>query len=873
MIIKDQSSAGWNYYEASTDDGASSSRMSHLQHEPDHANDAQRPPSPHQIHTIHSPPSDSPARRRLGLTAFASTLFVVAMSAGLATFFLLFIILSQVSNVSDPAAFVVRERVFSSNQLESSSLSALAVSTAISHFLSITTPVVLSLLAYRTAYLWIQAKASPSADEEGDASCLPTPLHYGLLVRILNSSTILNLGPLAAYFLPRLRRRQGPENTTPISPPRLLREAFATAFFVYVLSHTIGLADIWLHSVASVGIADMITPAQEPPKFSMVFNQTLCDPSTGLDCMKYSDHWGNTNVVRTGELVAANSTNSANTSVISLADENYTAILTPSDFIREWNFTASTYGARSQCYPISNYCAETGCDSPFVTGPAIDAGMSLENLRFPKSSSKISSRGPGFGDYRDMPRVMAYVGNVTVGSPTGVPSSVASAIPPNPGPVLIKLRWTDTQSASFSFDRSRTNTMLEVDMIPSKASDEEFQSRFVTTLYAQCQLEFVKVRYGYNQQQQFVAQHVKRMDEGDASVAAVLWSPLIWQQFTDQFVNNIRQACLTDYSEEGTTAILGQELSRLAIGSAAGLFMRTNQSVSDASTITQVLVGRYPRTPVYVFAGLLYAYAALAIILFLSTAACTSDVIAFRSDSDHLNKEGIDGAGTKSPKTYTALQLAQRRLVDPATLIAEQYVWAPHSSPSQASAMATQLRTADMFGVNQPNKTSAVPERLFVGLGGPYADNGDPRFGVWRRPKRQIDTESDRLTYMPGAPSSIGMTNPEMMEGTTLAGSTLHSEQNGLPPAYATLSRGTRSRSDGSEYILEYAARHTHGSGLVDTRTRVEGRHVDLNVGPERRPLPEKDWSALARVPSNASSQGSEASTSTIRTVRRSTGV
>ncbi|KAF8709636.1 hypothetical protein RHS03_02576, partial [Rhizoctonia solani] len=870
MIIKDQSSAGWNYYEASTDDGASSSRMSHLQHEPDHDRDAQRLPSPpHQIHTIHSPSSDSPAQRRLGLAAFASTLFVVVMSAGLATLFLLLIILSQVSNVSDPAAFVVRERVFSSNDLESSSLSALAVSTAISHFLSITTPLVLSLLAYRTAYLWIQAQSSPAADEEGVASRLPTPLHYGLLVRILNSSTILNLGPSAAYFLPRLRWRRSSESTTTISPPRLLREAFATAFFVYVLSHTIGLADIWLHSVASVGIADMPTPSRELPRFSMVFNQSLCDPSTGLQCMHFSDHWGNSNVVRTGELVAANSTNFANMSVISLAEENYTAILTPSDFIREWNFSASTYGARAQCYPISNYCAETGCDSPFVGGPAVDAGMSLATLSFPKTSSKVASRGPGFGDYRDMPRVMAHVGNVTVGSPTGIPASVANAIPPNPGPVLIKLRWTDTLPPPYSFERSLSQPLFEVDMLPSRASDEEFQSRYVTILYAQCELEFVRVRYGYNQQHQFQAQHIQGLKD-DASMAAVLWSPLIWQQFTDQLINNIRQGCLTDYSLEGTMAILGQELSRLAVGASAGLFMRTNESVADASTITQVLVGRYPRTPVYVFAGLLYAYAVFAIVLFLSTAACTSDVITFRSDLDDLNKERVDGAGTKPPKAYTALELAQRRLVDPATLIAEQYVWAPHSSPSKASAMATQLRTADMFGVGEPSKTSSAPDRLFVGLGGPYADNGDPRFGVWRRPKRQIDTESDRLTYVPGVPSSLGMTNPEMIEGTTLVGSTLLSEQNGMPPAYATLSRGTRSRSDGSEYVLEHAARHTQSSGLVDTRTRVEGRHVDLNLGPERRPLPEKDWPALARVPSSASSQGSS---STIRTVRRSTGV
>ncbi|KAG8690386.1 hypothetical protein FRC11_011964 [Ceratobasidium sp. 423] len=829
---------------------------------PDHDNE-QRPPSPpHQIHTVHPPASNSPARRRLGLTAFASALFVVIMSAGLATFFLLFILLSQVSNVSDPAAFVVRERVLSSNGLESSSLSALAVSTAISHFLSITTPIVLSLLAYRTAYLWIQAQSSPSADEQG-ASRLPTPLHYGLLVRILNSSNILNLGPLAAYFLPRLRRRPNTENTIAVSTPRLLREAFATAFFVYVLSHAIGLADIWLHSASSVGIANSVTRPDKPPNFSMVFNQTLCDPSTGLECMNYQNLWGNNDVVRTGALVTANSTNPTQISVITLADVNDTAILTPSDFVREWNFSANTYGARSQCYRISKLCAETGCNPDFVTGPAGKAGMSLADLRFPKTSAKVSTRGPKFNDYRDLSRIMAYVGNVTVGSPTGIPASVTSAIPPNPGPVLIKLRWTDFESGMFSIARDSTNGMIEVDTDPGSAGDAEFQSRTISIMYAQCELEFVKVRYGYNQNAQFVAYDVQGLAGDDASMAGVFWSPLIWQQFTDQLVNNIHHACLTETTEDGTLATLEQELSRLAIGGAAGMFVRTSQFVGDASKITQILVGRYPRTPVYVFAGLLYGYATLAIILFLSTAACTSDVIAFRPDSDDLNKERIDTVDKKSPRTYTALQLAQRRLVDPATLIAEQYVWAPHTSPSEASAMASRLRTADMFGINQPSKASGVAERLFVGLGGPYADGGDPRFGVWRRPKRQIDTESDRATFVRG-PSSL-TTNAELMEGTTLVGSI------GMPPAYATLSRGARSRSDGSEHVPEYATRH--GSGLVDTRTRVEGRRVDLNVGAGRRPLPEKDWPTLARVPSNASSEGSEASTSTIRTVRRSTGV
>ncbi|CAE6519740.1 unnamed protein product [Rhizoctonia solani] len=543
------------------------------------------------------------------------------MSAGLATFFLLFIILSQVPNVSDPAAFVVRERTVSSSTLESSSLSALAVSTTISHFLSITTPIVLSLLAYRIAYLWIQAQSSPSADEEGNASRLPTPLHYGVLVRILNSSTILNLGPLAAYFLPRLRRHSSAENTTAISTPRLLREAFATAFFIYALSHAIGLADIWLHSVSSVGIANSVTRADKLPNFSMVFNQTICDPSSGLQCMDDATLSGGNDIIRNGALIAANSTNPTKISVITLADANDTAILTPSDFVREWNFSANTYGARAQCYPISDLCAETGCSPDYASGPVVETpDMYLEKLRFPKTTAKVGVRGPVFGDYRDLSRIMAYVGNVTVGSSTGVPASVITDIPPNPGPVLIKLRWTDP-AGSVSYARESNNGIIKVNNEPGRAGDDEFQGRAISVMYAQCQLEFVKVRYGYNQKQKFVAYNIRGMTGDDASMAAVLWSPLIWQRLTDQLVNNIHQACLTESTAQTILATLEQELSRLAIGGAAGLFMRTTQTVGDASKITQVLVGRYPRTPVYVFAGLLYGYAALAIILFLSTAA------------------------------------------------------------------------------------------------------------------------------------------------------------------------------------------------------------------------------------------------------------
>ncbi|KAF8596315.1 hypothetical protein BDV93DRAFT_67316 [Ceratobasidium sp. AG-I] len=247
--------------QTSTDDGVSSSRMSHLQPEPEL--ETQRPSSP-LTHPHHLQSPSPPPRRRLGIVALGSTLFVVVMSAGMATFFLRYILVSQVPCVSDSTAFMVRERVVSMDTGETLTLSALLVLTAISHFLSITTLVVFSLLAYRTAYLGLRGQSSASADEEG-VSRLPTPLHYGLLVRILNPSAILGLSSPVAYFIPRPGRNS-------IPPPRLLRAAFGTAFIIYPLSHAVGLADTWLHAVLTVAIADAVKVADSLSDLGLAFN-------------------------------------------------------------------------------------------------------------------------------------------------------------------------------------------------------------------------------------------------------------------------------------------------------------------------------------------------------------------------------------------------------------------------------------------------------------------------------------------------------------------------------------------------------------------------------------------------------------------------
>jgi len=682
----------------------------------------------------------------------------------------------------------------------------------------------------------------------------PSACSYGLLVRILNSSTILGLGSPAAYFIPRPGRNA-------IPTPRLLREAFDAAFIIYLLSHCVGLADIWLHAVSTVAIADAVQTADSLPDFSLTFNTSLCDPTTGLPCQSYSDHWGTQDIVRTGQLLGSNSTNPTNpksVGVTTLVDANNTAILIPTDFVREWNFSATTYGARSQCYVISTYCAENSnqCAENGATGPAVDAGMTLESLQIPKATTSPSSdpysskRGVPFHDFRDAARVMAYVGNTTVGSSTGLPLSVVDAIPPNPGPVLIKLRWTDFEQPGQPNLRSgqETNPLIWVETASGKA-DDEFQTRYISTMYAQCNLEFVHVRYGYNEETQFAAYEVGEMSGTASLLAGVFWGPVIWQQITPQLVSNVRDSCVNEATEEGTMAVVEQELSRLAIASVGGMLVRTTDSVTDASVITQTLVGRYPRAPVFVFAGLLYTYAALTVVLFLSTAACTSDVVTLGAQDDPAKLEKLGAAGLRSGRTFTELELAQRRLVDPLTLIAEQHVWAPHITPSEASAMSARTGAAEMFGAGDGK------ERLFVGLGGPYTDAGNGRFGIWRRPKRRVE-EVESTT-------SVG----EMMEGTTMVGSgaSQHSVE-GMPPAYASLSRGAsaygrrgRHAPDGSASIPEYALPHRSGDVV----------RVDFG---RPRAMPEKELASLMGQRTSVSSVGSEASGSSSRTVRRSNG-
>ncbi|KAG8733865.1 hypothetical protein FRC12_018721 [Ceratobasidium sp. 428] len=307
--------------------------------------------------------------------------------------------------------------------------------------------------------------------------------------------------------------------------------------------------------------------------------------------------------------------------VTTLADANDMTILVPTDFVPERNFTATTYGARAQCFKFSVYCYTNLCPPQYGTpGPASDVGMNLAEGHSRRGGSSLQF-------LQDESRVLAYVGNITVGSEDGLPAVAIRATPPNPGPILMQLCWTDFEPLNpFDITNSSPdgNSMINKETANSNghldADGDGDEHRTISTIWSQCTLEFVR-------------------DPKSATLARVLWAPLIWQQMTEQFVSNMHPACSVQQSDDSILANLEQELTRLAIGSAAGVFVRTTDTVTDASVIQQELVGRYPRLPVFVFAGLLYAYAALAILLFLSTMACTLEIV----EVGNQGKERVEG--------------------------------------------------------------------------------------------------------------------------------------------------------------------------------------------------------------------------------------
>jgi len=173
-------------------------------------------------------------------------------------------------------------------------------------------------------------------------------------------------------------------------------------------------------------------------------------------------------------------------------------------------------------------------------------------------------------------------------------------------------------------------------------------------------------------------------------------------------------------------AAVNQEIARTTLASVGGLFM-----LSPATNIQEIhsrLLGKYPLVPVFVFAGLLYSYAILALVIFVSSAMSISPTVIVAA--------GLTSSGTSKRKS--AMQLAQVRLTDPLSLVAAIYGDRAQDLDQNAAlsksvaALSVKSHTSHMFAESLADPGRDQVERLHIGLAD-VAGSERPEFGIWKR--------------------------------------------------------------------------------------------------------------------------------------------
>ncbi|KAG9041827.1 hypothetical protein FS837_011691 [Tulasnella sp. UAMH 9824] len=221
--------------------------------------------------------------RRFEVVGLVSTFFVFAITSGTATLILGWLyafhdliaagggIIAAVRNgtfvIREPSGPAVEQSTFS--QTHTQTLRTLTFSALASLLVSLTGTVLVTLLAYRSASQWLRASENPE-----DINL--TPIQYGLLVRTLGSGSLMSL-------INTLRYTCRPKRA---AAPRLFKEAFVGVAGIYVLSHIVGIIDLWLHSRARSISVFRDVPVQSEAMYGITYNETTCGTfeMTGLPC-------------------------------------------------------------------------------------------------------------------------------------------------------------------------------------------------------------------------------------------------------------------------------------------------------------------------------------------------------------------------------------------------------------------------------------------------------------------------------------------------------------------------------------------------------------------------------------------------------------
>lgn len=591
--------------------------------------------------------SSKPSKHRL--VGFLPTAVVLIITLGFVVLILGFLLRRQYVPVQGGrgfsaavkhGSFVLDEEEWSDDTSSGGHLRVLVLSALASHLISDTSSILMTLVAYRVGAQWL--RVSKEADSTGIAQN-PTPLQYGLLVRLMGSSSISAIGAGCAYAAsPRTRPQL----------PRLFKQALAMSISVWVLARLVGLADLWLHTTSrSISILRPIPDSSQAYMLAAQFNESICPvmranlqdddvlASAPYPCLSEFEEFVmmDDSMSNTGFSVMANESNTE-WRVITLADAADLAILIPGPAVDTLytSYTASTFAVQARCTSLNSLCTR---DDTGMTTNCSQAGYPRLPYFVGEGSDAV---------IRNTTQINDFVFGVVDGELAGKSLEsldLESPLTSNPAKMAVQLRWdTRVQGVSSNVHGAATNSSdLAIDTYPSP------------TLYADCTVSFFNATVHLDAVQN--AWSLVNSTLSSPEFATTLWLPALWQYLTEQLAADLIVTARTR-PKDVVMAALNQHLARLTLGAASGYFEPAK--ATDVDYLVPTLLGQYPIGPVLALITLLCLYALLALLVFLSSWWTTDESIISPLD---------EPKGTPFIQEKSMLVLTRTWLTNPLALV------------------------------------------------------------------------------------------------------------------------------------------------------------------------------------------------------------
>ncbi|CCM02713.1 uncharacterized protein FIBRA_04819 [Fibroporia radiculosa] len=624
-------------------------------------------------------------RRRVGLVTLLPAFVIFICCISLPVALLAYLLAHRVTSASpdDAALFAgaivavegVKDAVYSPNSndaIEQSTLYGLAVTSIISHLISLTVPPLMGLLAFRVAAHWIQGGICAVGEERKSNTF--TPVQFGLLLKIYGSSSIFSLIQSGRYLY---RERRTSAKRSPIM------WSFILLAVVLLISHAVGFCDLWLHTVSGTVLCTSLVPVDDisSMKYSTAINSSICpypgyqqnvmgpgsaENLTGENCLAYYNFvygfapsgpgWGvayDPNVV--AESVATSNNMSSSYTVI-IAEPHEIAVFVPASISSTGlhNFSANSFGLSASCTLPKCGNIDTGPPESTDGGPFACNDFSPPYNATLYDSTTFLYDPNGFVQQPDW-------SNGTGSNPFGFFIQMMFALP------------------AMGLQTSGLNASSSVGSPGWYYSPAQENVAYLTT----CTISIYNVTLAYSNNTYSVSDATLADFNTTSAFSAGFIDYMSGEYLIPQLLNILQG----EIQSPGFATLLQSQLMLRSLALSAGLVQPS--SVNSAYGVTQEIASRYPIAPLVTFLALLFLYGgvALAIILWTSFSVAESLIVCHTDDRK---------------QSHNALTLAQARLTDPLAVLADVFRWGDSSDDEDSEAdedwRSFQSDSLEMFG-------------------------------------------------------------------------------------------------------------------------------------------------------------------------------